>query len=177
MKRLYYLTKNINIAENVSDRLHEEGITDWHFHVLGKDKANVVRHHLHSATPLQELDIIRSGERGVMGGFLMGVVMVAFLGTFTPMGEYMTLMSQIATIVLFSFFGAWLGGLVGVSTENYKIRRFHEDIEAGSYLIMVDVKHDQKRFVKDVMDEFDQIRESGEDSTFINPFAEPVLAK
>ncbi len=174
MKRLYYLTRNINVAEKVSDRLHEEGVTDWNFHVLGKDKANVVRHHLHSATPLQELDIVRSGERGVLAGFLVGVVATAVFALFTPAGEYMSMLVQISAIVLFSFFGAWLGGLVGVSTENYKIRRFHDDIEAGAFLLMVDVTHDQKRAVRDVIDEFDQIREAGEDTTFIHPFASPV---
>lgn len=177
MKRLYYLTKNINIAEKVSDRLHEEGITDWHFHVLGKDQANVISHHLHSATPLQELDIIRSGERGVLGGFLTGMVVVGLLAMFTHVGEQMTLLTKVGTVILFSFFGAWLGGLVGVSSENYKIRRFHNDIEAGEFLMMIDVTQDQKRAVRDVMDEFDQIREEGEDSTFINPFDSPVLAK
>lgn len=176
MKRLYYLTKNINIAEVVSDRLHEEGVTDWHFHVLGKDKANVVRHHLHGATPLQELDIIRSGERGVMMGFFVGLLAMAIVSVFTSLGQYMTLLSQAATVIGFSLFGAWLGGLVGVSTENYKIRRFHDDIEAGYFLLMVDVTQDQRRAVLDVMDEFDHIQQAGEDSTFINPFATPVMS-
>ena len=93
-------------------------MTDWHFHVLGKDKANVIRHHLHGATPLQELDIIRSGERGVLLGLCVGMLATAFVSSFTSLGQYMTLVSQIATVVGFSLFGAWLGGLVGVSTEN-----------------------------------------------------------
>ncbi len=174
MKRLYYLTKNINVAERISDRLHEEGITDWNFHVLSKDKANIVRHHLHSATPLQELDIIRSGERGVLAGFLVGVVATCIIALYTSVGEYMGLWAQAATVILFSFFGAWLGGLVGVSTENYKIRRFHDDIESGALLLMIDVNRDQRRAVIDVLDEFDQVVEAGEDTTFINPFAAPV---
>lgn len=176
MRRLYYLTKNINIAESVSDRLHEEGVTDWHFHVLGKDKANVIRHHLHGATPLQELDIIRSGERGVLLGLCVGMLATAFVSSFTSLGEYMTVVSQIATVIGFSLFGAWLGGLVGVSTENYKIRRFHNEIESGSFLLMIDVTKDQQRAVCDVMDEFGQIKQAGEDSTFITPFDAPVAA-
>ncbi len=175
MKRLYYLTKNINIAQRVSDRLHEEGITDWNFHVLGKDKADVIRHQLHSTTPLQELDIIRSGERGVLAGFTFGVVATMVIAMFTSIGEYMGLLAQLATIVLFSLFGAWLGGLVGVSSENYKIRRFHDDIEAGYFLLMIDVQPHQISEVREVVVEFDQIRQSGEDSTFDNPFASAVV--
>jgi hypothetical protein len=176
MKRLYYLTKNITIAERVSDRLHEEGITDWHFHVLAKDKANVVRHHLHSSTALQELDIIRSGERGVLGGFLVGIIAAGGMALFIATGEPMSLWIQATIVFLFSCFGAWIGGLVGVSSENYKIRRFHDDIEAGALLIMVDVTLDQRRAMKDVIDEFDQIREAGEDSTFTTPFSTPAAS-
>jgi len=167
--------KNINIAQRVSDRLHEEGITDWNFHVLGKDKADVIRHHLHSTTPLQELDIIRSGERGVLAGFTFGVVATAAIAMFTSIGEHMGLIAQLATIVLFSLFGAWLGGLVGVSSENYKIRRFHDDIEAGYFLLMIDVQPYQESEVREVVVEFDQIRQSGEDTTFDNPFARAVV--
>lgn len=174
MKRLYYLTKNINVAEQVSYRLHEEGITDWNFHVLGKDKANLVRHHLHSTTPLQELDIIRSGERGVLAGFGAGVAVTAFLALFTPVGASMTLLMQIAVIILLSLFGAWLGGLIGVSSENYKIRRFHSKIEAGFFLLMIDVLPEQKRQLREVVDEFSDIHEAGEDSTIITPFDTPI---
>ena len=175
MKRLYYLTKNVNVAEQVSYRLHEEGITDWNFHVLGKDKANLVRHHLHSTTPLQELDIIRSGERGVLAGFAVGVAVTGFVALFTQIGASMTLLMQVAIIILLSLFGAWLGGLVGVSSENYKIRRFHEDIEAGFFLLMIDVRPEQKRLLREVVDEFGDIREAGEDSTIITPFDTPAV--
>jgi len=85
MKRLYYLTESIDAAEKLSERLHSEGITDWNFHVLGKDKANIVRHHLHSTTPLQELDIVRSGERGILMSLAVGIFFVVVL--FTVFGE------------------------------------------------------------------------------------------
>jgi hypothetical protein len=175
MKRLYYLTHNINAAEKVSDRLHEEGITDWHFHVLGKDKANVIRHHLHSATPLHELDIIRSGERGVMAGFCIGIGAIFTISFFASSTEHINMLAQLAIVALFSFFGAWVGGLVGVSTENHKIRRFHNEIEAGAFLLMIDVTANQKRAVRDLMDEFKQIREAGEDTTLITPFSSAAV--
>ena len=87
MKRLYYLTDNIEAAEQLSERLHKDGITDWNFHVLGKDKANIVKHHLHSTTPLQELDIIRSGERGVITGLAVGMLFVAVMMMTSNFGQ------------------------------------------------------------------------------------------
>ena len=38
MKRLYYLTDSINCAQNISDKLHQKGITDWNFHIMSKNK-------------------------------------------------------------------------------------------------------------------------------------------
>lgn len=154
MKRLYYLTENINVAEQLSDRLHEEGISDWNFHVLAKDKAELVRHHLNTTTPIQELDVIRSGERGVIVGFVAGIIVTSYLVLVAPIGEYMNWIAQIASVVLFSMFGAWIGGLVGVSTENYQIRRFHKYIENGSYLLLIDVSRDQQARTESIVNQF-----------------------
>lgn len=177
MKRLYYLTENADAAELASDSLHNNGITDWNFHVLGKDKANVIKHHLHSTTPLHELDIIRSGERGVLLGFLSGIVVAVVVATFASTGETFSILLQSLTIIaLFSLFGAWLGGLVGVSTENYKIRRFHDDIEAGSLLLMIDVSAAEQASVVEMLKRIPQIRPAGEDSTVINPFASVAIS-
>ena len=43
MKRLYYLSPTIDSAEQVSNDLHEKGITDWHFHIVSKDEDIVAR--------------------------------------------------------------------------------------------------------------------------------------
>ena len=174
MKRLYYLADTIDAAERVSDRLHEEGITDWNFHVLGQDKAQIVRHHLHSTTPLQELDIIRSGERGVLIGLTIGLLLTGYIALTSSVGAQLNWMGQVASIILFGLFGAWVGGLVGVSTENYKIQRFHQDIENGRYLLLIDVNRSQKSDVEGVLADFSHITKAGEDTTFINPFAKVV---
>lgn len=174
MKRLYYLTDNIDVAEHVSERLHDQGITDWNFHVLGRDKAKLVHHHLHSTNPLQELDIIRLGEMGVLVGFAVGILVTGYITLFTEFGATLNWMGQAGAIILFSLFGAWVGGLVGVSTENYKIRRFHRDIDEGCYLMMVDVSPDQRDAVEKVIEDFPNIRRGGEDTTFIHPFAKPA---
>jgi len=171
MKRLYYLTDSIDAAERLSDCLHQEGITDWNFHVLGKDKANIVRHNLHSTTPIQELDIIRSGERGILIGFTVGILLTCYVALFTSFGANLNWFGQTAGVLLFACFGAWVGGMVGVSSENYKIRRFHKDIERGSYLLLVDVSRDQKSQVETMVATFSSIREAGEDTTFVHPFA------
>ena len=174
MKRLYYLTDDINAAEEASDRLHQEGISDWNLHVLGKDKAELFHHHLHSTTPLQELDIIRSGERGALLGIATGILVTGFVVYFTPLGASLNWLAQAAIVLLFSCFGAWLGGLVGVSTDNYKLRRFRKEIDNGGFLLLVDVSPSERQAVETLLSSFSNIRKAGEDSTIVNPFESPV---
>jgi hypothetical protein len=64
-----------------------------------------------------------------------------------------------------------VGGLAGVSTENYKIKRFHKDIENGRYLLLVDVSRDQKARVEAVASNFSAVSKEGEDTTIVYPFA------
>jgi hypothetical protein len=171
MKRLYYLTDNIEAAEQLSEHLHKEGITDWNFHVLGKDKANIVKHHLHSTTPLQELDIIRSGERGVITGLIIGALFVAVMVMTSNFGKDVHWLWLAAGVGFFAFFGAWVGGLIGVSTENYKIKKFHNHIKAGQYLLLIDVDVLQKHFVESIVTkQYTSIWKAGEDTTLISPF-------
>ena len=44
-----------------------------------------------------------------------------------------------------TMFGAWEGGLTGIATENKKLERFHHDIEAGKYLILIYARKDRAR--------------------------------
>ena len=170
MKRLYFLTNNIDVAEEVSDKLHEKGIDDWHFHVMGKDKADIHRHHLHPSNPLQELDIVRSGERGAMFGAITGGILLLIFRYLTELGGNLPAWALLLGLLLFTFFGAWVGGLVGVSTENYKIRRFHDEIESGQYLLIIDVKRDQRLLVENAIEGIVDIWRAGEDSSITSPF-------
>src|SRR3990170_3483580 len=70
-----------------------------------------------------------------------------------------------------TLFGAWSGGLAGIGTENKKLRRFHDDIDAGKYLILVYVRKHQEATVRKMMTERHSDAELvAVDSHFINPF-------
>ena len=171
MFRLYYLSDDIVITKAISDALHKEGITDWNFHVLAKDEAGLYQHHIHSATTYQQLDIVHTGEQWALIGGCIGLL----LGLLVAVAEVAVWPSTAMTVGLFVavgfLFGAWQGSLVGWSRESYKIESFHEDIEAGMYLIMVDVNADSKAPVREIMNMgFPQIRYCGKDSPLINPF-------
>jgi 23S rRNA pseudoU1915 N3-methylase RlmH len=64
-----------------------------------------------------------------------------------------------------------LGGLAGVSTENYKTQKFQNNIEAGQYLVIIDVNSKQTKSVKSIVaQQFPDIRKAGEDTIIVSPF-------
>lgn len=167
MRRLYYIADDLPTTQAISETLHEEGITDWNFHVVAKDEGGLYRHQIHSATPIQQLDIVHTGERFAMIGAVVGLVGggIAYYSASLP------LLSVFAFTLASALFGAWLGGMVGLSRENYKLEPFHDEIEAGRYLLMVDVQKESKARVREIMNMgFPRVRFCGKDSTVINPF-------
>jgi hypothetical protein len=137
MKRLYYLVPSIDGVQEISDDLHQQGVTDWRFHIVSKDEAGLYTHQLHSASILDRTDLVRFLERGVMVGALAGICVIVALALF--MGLELPLGAWLAMFLFSLIAGAWIGGIGGISSENYRLRRFHDAIEAGSYLVMVDV--------------------------------------
>lgn len=169
MKRLYFLAENLDIADAVAKTLHDEGVSDWNFHVLSKDEAGLYSHHLHAASPLHQRDLIRTGERGALLGLLAGMTAAIFSAVLLELSSVHSMMVLAIAIVLPTLFGAWLGGLVGLSTENHKIARFHDDIEYGRALLMIDVKPVHEVRIRELMQLF-AVREGGEDTTIVVPF-------
>lgn len=170
MRRLYYLTRSLDSTESISRDLHEEGISNWRFHVVSKDEAGLYKRHIHSANYLQKLDIIRSAEVGALIGFGFGLAMSAALMTTAMFGSDLSWMVYAGVVAVFALFGSWVGGIWGLGHENYKIRQFHDALEAGRYLIMIDVHRDEKNELKALMARrHPEAQLMGVDSTWVNP--------
>jgi hypothetical protein len=81
-------------------------------------------------------------------------------------------MVYFAVVVVFTLFGAWVGGLTGIDKENKKLRRFHEDIQAGKYLILIYARKEQEDKIRDMMRERNpEARLAAIDRHFLNPFS------
>lgn len=175
MRRLYYLADDLETTRRVSDALHFEGIRDLHFHVLAKDEAGLYQHRIHSATTYQQLDVIHTGEQFALVGVLVGLAAGIASYLLQPFPWETNVLTVVLMVMLGGFFGAWQGGMVGLSRESYKLAPFHDDIEAGRYLIMVDVKADNRSRVREMMNmRFPSVQRCGSTSTFINPFERAV---
>lgn len=167
MKRLYYLTDSLESADLISRDLHEAGIRDDDFHVLCCDEQALRQHHLHSANIFQRTDIIRFVERGLIVGGMMSLCFalpMAYMESFT----FNAWLGISAFCILVSICCGMIGGL---AQENYKVQPFHDAIEQGELLIMVDTPAEQEGFVRRTMSsQHPEATLHGVSSTLVNPF-------
>lgn len=177
MKRLYYLTDSVTRAECVSDDIHKLGVSDWNFHVMSRDKDGLTKHHLHSTNPLiHERDMICIGERGALIGTFAGIF-ATFSFFFVMPDIPVRLVSQ--TLILFiclafGMGGAFLGATIGLARENAKITRFHDFLEAGNYLLMIDMHKNDAPRIEKMMTLQQGVQAAGEGNSIVNPF-QPAL--
>jgi hypothetical protein len=170
MKCIYYLTSTLDSTSHITDDLHKAGIGDWFIHVLSKDEAGLRKMKIHSSNYLEQLDILRFGIIGAIIGFIVGLFAAHWMDTAKPFGSDVPGIVYIAVVAVMTSFGAWEGGLVGIASENKKTSLFHEDIEAGKYLILIYAREDREAVVKSVMDtKHPEAVMVAEDGYFYNP--------
>ena len=139
MKCYYYLSPTLAETASVSDDLHKSGVNDWFIHVISKNEAGLQKRHIHSSNYLETMDLVRDGVIGGVVGFCVGMLFAVILSffEFELFGTTLPALAYLGIAVLFTGFGAWQGGLIGISAENHKLRPFHDEIAAGKYLILV----------------------------------------
>jgi hypothetical protein len=150
MKCLYYLAPTLDSTRQVSDDLHSAGIRDFFVHVITKDESGLKSQHIHSSNYLETLDIVRDGFIGAAIGGLAGLVGAGLLYWFDPFPGVPRIV-YFMIVVLIILFGAWEGGLTGIATENKKLRKFHREIEAGKYVILIYARKEQGAAVRAMM--------------------------
>jgi hypothetical protein len=150
MKCLYYVAPTLESTRQISEDLHTAGVRDFFVHVIAKDAAGLKHQHIHSANYLETLDIVRDGFIGAAIGVLIGLAVAALLFFIDPFPNAPRIVYFII-VVLVILFGAWEGGLTGIAMENNKIRRFHGDIEAGKYVILIYARKEQGAAVRAMM--------------------------
>lgn len=176
MKCIYYLSPTLKSTQNISDDLHSIGIDDWFLHIHSKDESGLVRQHLHSSNYLETLDLIREGLIGAGLGFLAGLCAAGITSVTEPFGAPVPLTGYAGIVFLITCFGAWLGGLAGVASENKKIANFHQDIVSGKYLVLMYAKESQINNIQIMMgNKHPEVLLAAVDANFFNPFTELKL--
>jgi hypothetical protein len=172
MKCLYYLTSTLDSTSQISDDLHDAGIGDWFIHVLSKDEAGLKKKKIHSSNYLEKLDLLRFGIIGAVTGFIVGLFAANWLESAKPFGPDVPGIVYVAIVAVLTAFGAWEGGLTGIASENKKTALFHEEIEAGKYLILIYASKDLEATVKTLMrSKHPEAELVAEDDYFYNPLS------
>ena len=172
MQCFYFLAPTLTSTQQVSEDLHDVGIKDFYIHVVSKNETGLHQHRIHSSNYLETLDFIRTGLIGAATGFVVGLIGIELLRYFEPFGPNVPTFVYAAITLVTTLFGAWEGGLIGVGAENSKLRRFHDDIEAGRYLILIYVRKEQEARVRTMMGTRHREAEFvAVDRYFLNPFS------
>ena len=170
MKCIYYLTPTLDSTKKITDDLHQAGIDDWFIHVLSHNEAVLKKEKIHSSNYLEQLDLLRFGIFGVISGFIVGLIATGLVNTTELLGPDIPNIAYFAIILFFTLFGSWVGGLTGVATENNKTTLFHDDLESGSYLIIIYTKRAAEGALKEVMEtKHPEAKLAAIDANFYNP--------
>ena len=172
MKCLYYLAPTLDSTQHISNDVHAVGVKDFFLHVISRDEAGLTKQHIHSSNYLETLDLIRDGFIGGAIGFIPGLIGVGLLKLFQPFGPNVPGIVYFATVAVAILFGAWEGGLTGIATENKKLAKFHNDVEAGRYLILIYAPKEQEATVTEMMRaRHPEAELAAIDRHFVNPFS------
>lgn len=152
MRSLYYLMDRLDTARAMADTLRELNVDESGYYIVSKDHDGLRRQSLHDASIFAETDLVHSGLRGAIVGGLAGLLFAVWVAAVQPFGLEIGLLAFLLIALFIGHFGAWVGGMVGLSHENYRLTPFHEAIAHGRYLMVVNVREDARaRKVKEVL--------------------------
>jgi hypothetical protein len=171
VKCLYYIAPTLDSTHRIADDVRAVGIDDFFLHVISRDEAGLAQQHIPSSNYLETLDLIRDGFIGSAIGIVPGLIGVGLLGYFEPFGPHIPSLVYFATFGVAILFGAWEGGLTGIASENKKLADFHDDIEAGRYVILIYALQAQEPAVRQMMRARHPVAQlAAIDPHFLNPF-------
>jgi hypothetical protein len=139
MRRLYFIAGDLQTLLKAKASMVQMNKEELALHVWGRDHEVLINNNLPPLDPLAQSDIVHSGEQGALYGLLAGIIGGVVLSMTNPFGAEVGMLPFIMCLILFTFFGSWLGGLVGASSDNYQLERFHDQVDAGQYVMQVDV--------------------------------------
>jgi hypothetical protein len=143
MRRLYFLVPDVDSAKVIVDELLLARIEERHIHIVAKDHHPLEEAHLPEAGLLEESDFVPALERGLTVGGATGLLAGIAAVTFPPAGLILGGGALLATSLLGAGLGAWVSSMIGSSIPNRQLEKFHDAIERGELLMLIDVPKDR----------------------------------
>lgn len=155
MKRLCFLSPDIEHTERVVDALKINNIAEKHIYVVAKE--GVELEELPDAGP-ESNDFLPAYERGIAFGGIGGLI-AGLIALVLPSG----LVIGGGTVLLFELYGAGMGGLLtgiaGASFPSSRLKQFEEAIEQGKLLIMADIPKDKVEYFESLIKDIEPTTE------------------
>ncbi|MDN5869742.1 MAG: DUF1269 domain-containing protein [Nitrococcus sp.] len=138
MKRLYFLLPNVETTRGVVHELLLNHVEERYIHVVARE-----------GTPLEELpeaslgqksDVLPAAEKGMVVGGATGAIAGLAAAAIPAAG----VVAAGAALVFMTTaggagLGAWASSMIGISADSSRLKKFHEALEAGEILVLVDV--------------------------------------
>ncbi|WP_281645487.1 hypothetical protein [Parendozoicomonas sp. Alg238-R29] len=170
MKQHHYMFDSLDDLQRACCDLEDIGVAHESLHVVHKNRASVEKRYLNGVGELEETDLIHTGLRG----FLFGVIASTFSGLLTwnwfGTHELGGVITGFVCFVTLGFF-TWVGGLVGINHDNWRLSPYHDMLDHGKGLLLVDLWPQQEMEVTRLMAALHREgRHIGECSSLESPF-------
>lgn len=137
MRRLYFLVPTVESARTINNELLLARVEEKHIHVIAKE--GTAMEDLPEAKLAQRSDLIPALERGVAIGGATGLLAGLVAVTSPPVGLALAGGAVLGIGLAGVGVGALMSTMVGVDIPNSRLEKFHDAIESGDLLMMVDV--------------------------------------
>ena len=135
-KRIYWLLPDQSSAVKTMNELLLARISEPHIHFVAREGADMSG--LHAANVLQTSDLVEAAQTGLLLGAGLGAAL-GVVGAYVLAGTAPPALIVIALAGIGAVLGTWSSSMIGSSTPSRRLTRFDKAIEAGQYLLMVDV--------------------------------------
>lgn len=172
MRRLFYVTDELEDAQSISNKVNQLGVGKDHFFILSRDAEGIKRCHLHGGETLEGTQLLAAERRT---GMLSVVSIITSIGGVAMCIDLLEGSSFLPfVIVLFAFFITILVSLKwsGRSFDAYFGHIFNKYLDAGSVVVIIDVDKKSKRHVEAVMEQHPKARFIADSSNVSSPIPE-----
>lgn len=137
MRRLYFLSPNVESCRALVADLVNAGVPHHHIHVIAND--SVPLGDLPRASALDRTELGHALEWGLGLGGTAGMLSGLLAITFPPAGLVIGGGALVAATAVGAGFGAMVSSLVAKDMPNHELERFAAAVDQGELLVLVDV--------------------------------------
>lgn len=144
MSRILFKVKDLETLQNCYQFLQDTGIREKHLHVVSKKQGKLLRRGINSANFWYKTNVLNGSFKGFFIGLVAGLIVSYILLKSQSLDGVYGTFGFVATTLVWTGFGTWIGGLLGLESINHKLKPYYSKIENGNHLLMIDLERYEK---------------------------------